>query len=224
MTQLEKRLKVAIRKETGIRLSPLEAKQLARMIGVDDSPSRRSKKPKPASRSKCEPVSVHIRWMIRRDMEEVMAIDASVGLEWDEQDFIRCLRQRNCIGMVAEIDEKVVGHMIYELHKSRLHVLNFGVAAESQARTIGTQMIDKLKGKLSKERRNRITFEIDETNIGAQLFLSRLGFFASEVDEGDYKFVFRFGGKKTRFKKRAGKRKTTQWRDSDGEDDDWIFT
>lgn len=224
MTNFEKRLQTAIRKENGLRLSPLEAKQLARMIGVDDSPTRSRRKPKPAKKPKKEPVSVHIRWMIRRDMKEVIAIDSSVGLEWSEEDFIRCLRQRNCIGMVAEIDDKVAGHMIYELHKSRLHVLNFGVAVEHQAKTIGTQMIDKLKGKLSNERRREITFYVHEANIGAQLFLSRLGFFASEVDESDYKFVFRFGGKKPRFKKCSGKRKTTQWRDSDGEDDDLIST
>lgn len=46
-------------------------------------------------------VNVHIRWMIRRDMQEVLEIEKS-GFEfpWSEEDFIRCLRQRNCIGMV----------------------------------------------------------------------------------------------------------------------------
>ncbi len=70
----------------------------------------------------------HIRWMIRRDMAEVLEIE-SEGFEfpWREEDFIRCLRQRNCIGMVAEHAERVVGFMIYELHKTRLHLLNFAV-------------------------------------------------------------------------------------------------
>ena len=73
-------------------------------------------------------VCVHIRWMIRRDMPEVLDIEAQ-GFEfpWSEEDFIRCHRQRNCIGMVAEFDERVVGFMIYELHKNRLHILNFAV-------------------------------------------------------------------------------------------------
>ncbi len=73
-------------------------------------------------------VCVHIRWMIRRDMPEVLAIEnRSFEFPWSDEDFIRCLRQRNCIGMVAEYDERVVGFMIYELHKNRLHVLNFAV-------------------------------------------------------------------------------------------------
>jgi len=46
-------------------------------------------------------LGVHIRWMIRRDMPEVLDIESgSFEFPWSEEDFIRCLRQRNCIGMV----------------------------------------------------------------------------------------------------------------------------
>ena len=74
-------------------------------------------------------ISVQIRWMIRRDMPEVLRIENdSFEFNWTEEDFLACLRQRNCIGMVAEYDGRVVGFMIYELHKTRLHILNFAVA------------------------------------------------------------------------------------------------
>jgi ribosomal-protein-alanine N-acetyltransferase len=57
-----------------------------------------------------------IRWMVRRDMPEVLAIEGeSFQNAWHEQDFVRCLRQRNCIGMVAEADMRITGYMIYEL-------------------------------------------------------------------------------------------------------------
>src|SRR6186713_2825625 len=110
-------------------------------------------------------VRVHIRWMIRRDMAEVLDIEND-GFEfpWSEEDFIRCLRQRNCIGMVAEHDERVVGFMIYELHRTRLHVLNFAVSKGFSRRGVGTQMISKLVGKLSHQRRTRIVLEVRETN------------------------------------------------------------
>ena len=81
-----------------------------------------------ANRTEKEQVRVHIRWMIRRDMPEVLQTEQeSFEYAWTEEDFLRCLRQRNCIGMVAEQGEKVVGFMIYELHKSKLHILNFAV-------------------------------------------------------------------------------------------------
>ena len=127
-------------------------------------------------------VCVHIRWMIRRDMPEVLDIEnRSFEFSWTEEDFIRCLRQRNCIGMVAEHDERVVGFMIYELHKNRLHILNFAVHSDFRRRGVATGMIRKLVGKLSPQRRNRILLEIRETNLAAQLFFREAGFRAISV-------------------------------------------
>lgn len=127
-------------------------------------------------------INVHIRWMIRRDMTEVLDIEqASFEFPWLEEDFLRCLRQRNCIGMVAEYDERVVGFMVYELHKDQLHVLNFSVRPDVRRRGIGEQMVNKLIGKLSRKGRNRIVLEIRETNLAAQMFFKNLEFKAVSV-------------------------------------------
>jgi ribosomal-protein-alanine N-acetyltransferase len=132
--------------------------------------------------SQKQEVRVHIRWMIRRDMPEVLAIEKN-GFEfpWLEEDFISCLRQRNCIGMVAEHDDQVVGFMIYELHKTRIHVLNFVVAKDYQRQGVGSQMLAKLIAKLSPQRRSRIVLEVRETNLAAQLFFRENGFRAVSV-------------------------------------------
>ena len=83
-------------------------------------------------------VRVHIRWMIRRDMPDVLRAEGeSFEYAWTEDDFLRCLRQRNCIGMVAEHGEKVVGFMIYELHKNKLQVLDFAVHPEFRRQGVG---------------------------------------------------------------------------------------
>ena len=127
-------------------------------------------------------LKVHIRWMIRRDMSDVLAIEqAGFEYPWSEEDFIRCLRQRNCIGMVAEHADRPIGFMIYELHRTRLHILNFAVHPRYQRRTVGRQMIEKLIGKLSAKRRNRIVLEVRETNLPAQLFFRACGFRAIAV-------------------------------------------
>ncbi len=130
---------------------------------------------------------MHIRWMIRRDMPEVLAGEQqSFEFAWAEEDFLRCLRQRNCIGMVAEQGERVVGFMIYELHKIKLHVLNFAVHPSYRRRGVGTQMVAKLISKLSGHRRTRITLEVRETNLAAQLFFRRQDFKAMRVLRGYY--------------------------------------
>ena len=101
-------------RESGERRAPTEGRRaLGERRGAGMS----------ANRTEKEQVRVHIRWMIRRDMPEVLQIEQeSFDYSWTEEDFLRCLRQRNCIGMVAEQGEKVVGFMIYELHKNKLHI------------------------------------------------------------------------------------------------------
>jgi ribosomal-protein-alanine N-acetyltransferase len=127
-------------------------------------------------------IGVHIRWMIRRDMPEVLQIESECfEFPWSEDDFIRCLRQRNCIGMVAEHNDRIAGFMIYEMDKTRLHVLNFAAATELRRCGVGTQMVAKLVGKLSAQRRTRITLEVRETNLAAQLFFRCCGFRAVRV-------------------------------------------
>ncbi len=127
-------------------------------------------------------VRVHIRWMIRRDMPEVLAIEhAGFEFPWCEEEFLKVLRQRNCIGMVAELGERVVGFMIYELHKSKLNILDFAVHPEFRRQGVADQMVDKLVGKLSSHRRTRIVLHVRETNLPAQVFFRDQGFKAVEV-------------------------------------------
>ena len=125
---------------------------------------------------------VHVRWMIRRDMLEVLAIEQEAfEFPWSENDFARCLRQRNCIGMVAEMSDSIVAFSVYELHRTRLHVLNFAVLRSHRRLGVGAQMMAKLTAKLAPDRRNRIVLEVRETNLAAQLFFRSLGFRAVSV-------------------------------------------
>ena len=144
-------------------------------------------------------IRVHIRWMIRRDMPEVLAIEhASHEFPWCEEEFLRVLRQRNCIGMVAEYGERVVGFMIYELHKAKLQVLNFAVAPEFRRQGVGHQMVAKLVGKLSGHRRTRIVLSVRESCLNSQLFFRVEGFRATEVvrehfeDTGEDAYVMQY--------------------------------
>ncbi|TSC79359.1 MAG: ribosomal-protein-alanine acetyltransferase [Candidatus Peregrinibacteria bacterium Gr01-1014_25] len=98
----------------------------------------------------------HIRWMIRRDLPEVLAIEQASFEpdQWTEDDFLTTMRQHNVIGMVAEYDEKVVGSMLYELHKTTIRLATMAVDPRYRRKGIGTQMIQRLCGKLKSHRRN----------------------------------------------------------------------
>jgi [ribosomal protein S18]-alanine N-acetyltransferase len=153
-----------------------------------------------------KPVRVHIRWLVRRDMPEVLAIEkAAFPVRWTEEDFLRYLRKRNCIGVAAELsgpegDSKVVGYMLYELYKSRLEIINLAVSPAFRRVGIGAQMVAKLVSKLSSHRRTHVALSVRENNLPAHLFFRSQGFRAVEVlrghyeDSGEdaYRFVRRF--------------------------------
>lgn len=125
---------------------------------------------------------VQIRWMIRRDLSEVLTIEnRSFEFAWSEKDFLQCLRHRNCIGMVAEQDGRIAGYMVYELDQMQIRLLSLAVASEYRREGIATQMIHKLVNKLSVQRRSWISLTVRETNLAAQLFFRTSGFRAVSV-------------------------------------------
>jgi ribosomal-protein-alanine N-acetyltransferase len=137
--------------------------------------------------SEQQDLKVQIRWLIRRDMPEVLDIERSCfEYVWTEEDFLCCLRQRNCIGMVAEHDHEIVGFMIYELHKMKLRIINFAVAPAEQRQCIGSQMIRRLVEKLSQQRRKEIMLEVRESNLSAQMFFKEREFRAVRVLRNHY--------------------------------------
>ena len=55
----------------------------------------------------------HIRWMIQRDLADVMAIEGGTQDDpWSVREMKMALRQHNCIGMVVEDGQDIVGFML----------------------------------------------------------------------------------------------------------------
>lgn len=132
-------------------------------------------------------IPVAIRWMIRKDMDYVMMIEhQSHEYPWSEKYFIKQLRERNVVAMVADFDALVVGYMVYELHKHWLDLINVAVHPDARRRTIGAQLMKRLKRKLSYQRRRVITTRVRETNLGAQLFFRDCGFRAESVERNHF--------------------------------------
>lgn len=145
-------------------------------------------------------LAVHIRWCIRRDMDSVLRIESqSFDFPWTEDDFIKELRNRNVIGMVAEASERVVGFMVYELQKQRLTIHDFAVHEDYRFKGVGRQMVRKLTSKLSHDRRSQVDVMVRESNLDAQLFFRAMGFrcvetlrgLYEETDDDAYRFRYR---------------------------------
>jgi [ribosomal protein S18]-alanine N-acetyltransferase len=132
-------------------------------------------------------MTFHIRWMIQRDLEEILAIEnASFDFPWVKEDFLRSLGQRNRIGMVVEIGEHVRGFMIYEINRSSIKILNLAVQECCRRESLGSQMVSRVIGKLSSHQRTEIRVHVRETNLAAQMFFRSQGFLATGVCRGHY--------------------------------------
>lgn len=136
----------------------------------------------------------YVRWMIRRDMVEVMTIEQELfSKPWTEEDFYNALRSRNCIGIVAEIKGIIVGYMVYEFHKRFYRICNIAVQSYCHRRGVATALINKLKSDLKKTttERNKIKVSSGEDNLDFQLFLKANGFECYRIIEDRYKFRFK---------------------------------
>jgi ribosomal-protein-alanine N-acetyltransferase len=131
---------------------------------------------------------IDICWLIRKDMDEVLRIEnESFGVNrWSEEEFIACLRQRNCIGVVIVRDySEVLGFMIYKLDKKKLTILNMAVEPESRRHGYARLAIQRLKDKLRQQRRTSVQAHVTEDNLDAHLFFSKCGFRCEKTERGD---------------------------------------
>lgn len=125
---------------------------------------------------------VYLRYMIRRDLPDAIAIEEQCfACPWTEAEFIKHLRQRNNIAMVAEINDRVVAYVLYELWRGKLTIVNLAVSPQFQRKGVGSELVRRLLDKLSYERRCLIDLVVSEDDLVAQLFFKSLNFRAERV-------------------------------------------
>ncbi len=116
-------------------------------------------------------ISIQIEWLKAVDLPKVLSIEAdSFTHPWAEKEFREHLNRKSCIGMVAKYKRKVVGFMVYYLHDDRIDLLNIAVDPVFRGRSIGSQMIEKIRTKLSSGHRHSLTLNVRESNLPAQVF------------------------------------------------------
>lgn len=104
----------------------------------------------------------HVRWMIRRDLPEMLSLEKiAVEHPWSEDEITRRLRQNNCIGMVAikvtPEEEFLVGYTLHELFADHINLVRFVVSPLAQG--VGDDLMRNIKNKTDKNRRNTIKID-----------------------------------------------------------------
>lgn len=139
--------------------------------------------------------TVHVRWMIRRDMPYMLDIDRqSFAQPWSEDALLKQLRNRRVIAMVAEVDEITGGFFVYEHSGPQITIHRFAVDPKFRRMGVGKRLVAKLVSKLGPQR-SRLVIDVRESNLPAQLFFASQGFRCTAIVEGpwdDLERAYRF--------------------------------
>lgn len=116
---------------------------------------------------------VHIRYMVRADLDEVVAIDnASFPTPWDRQTFLDELRQRSTVALAADVLDDwghttLAGYMLYNLCPKKIDVTTLAVAEPYRRCGIGSKLLGKVKQKLTSSKFKRLIVYAEEENLPA---------------------------------------------------------
>jgi [ribosomal protein S18]-alanine N-acetyltransferase len=144
---------------------------------------------------------IDIRWMDPSDADAVLRIESqSFQFPLSKEELKAMRLQPDCVGVVAEIDRRIVGYVLFAAQTKILNIISFAVAPEHRRCGVGTKIIEKMKLNIKISNRDAIALEVRETNLPAQLFFQKKGFLATAVlngrwpelnDEAAYVMCFR---------------------------------
>jgi ribosomal protein S18 acetylase RimI-like enzyme len=143
-------------------------------------------------------LEIQTRWMKRSDTDDAIRIMNSGGAFFDDKKVERLVSKSGVVCVVAEVDEKVVGVLAYDISRvSKIKVISLSVDETIRRKGVGSALMELLTAKLN-GKRSKIELSVSEYNLGAQLFLRSMGFRAvSVLDAGDgssdYRFLYRLG-------------------------------
>lgn len=115
------------------------------------------------------------RWMIRRDVDQVMASEAARADGWTEEELLSCLRPRNSIGMVVEHGDVIVGHVVYLLHKDSVEMIRLAVHPDFRGLGVAAALAAKVTSKLAAHRRNMAYVDVPAADLATICALLRCG-------------------------------------------------
>ena len=136
----------------------------------------------------------YIRWMIGSDMKAVLDIDDCCYSEsWSARELRACMASRAIIGLTVEDRGTLLGFVIYELAGRSIRIVRMGVDPRERRCGVATSMLDRLKSKLSSQRRLVLTVDVDGHSIFAQKCLAKNGFTAEPLPNDVIRFTYKQG-------------------------------
>ncbi len=130
---------------------------------------------------------LQLRPSVSSDLDEVMAIEnASFSYPWSSRFFLQELKVPCARSLLAILDGKAVGYVIYWLVANEVDIHNLAVIPVHRRRGLGTALLQAVIEEAQQRKSERVTLEVRKSNEAAQKLYCSLGFKVKGVRKGYY--------------------------------------
>jgi len=116
-----------------------------------------------------------------------MAIErASFAYPWSSRFFLQEPEVECARSVVAEVNGRVVGYVLFWLLPDEIDIHNIAVHREFRRRGLGRLLLNQVVSRARRRQSLRVTLEVRISNIGARKLYEATGFVVSGVRRGYY--------------------------------------
>lgn len=142
---------------------------------------------------------INIRWMLRKDLSVVYALDRECFEHyWSLDHFEKSLRVPSLTSLVAEyVDHEtdqrlIVAFMVYVICSDHFEIVRIAVRRDLRRRGFAAKLLQRIDRRLDVYTRTFVTASVDECNFEAQQFLKAQGFVCTKLEHGLTGSAYRF--------------------------------
>ena len=127
------------------------------------------------------------RPMTTADMDEIMLIErSSYRFPWSQGFFLQELQVACARSILAEVDGKIVGYVLFWLLPGTIDIHNLATHVEFRRRGIARLLLGQVLSRASAQSVSRVTLEVRKSNLPAQKLYESIGFSTTGVRKGYY--------------------------------------
>ena len=125
--------------------------------------------------------------MTTADLDEVMVIErTSFRFPWSTGFFLQELQVACARSILAEIDGRIVGYVLFWMLPGALDIHNIAVHVDFRRRGIARVLLGQVVSEAKRQSNVRVMLEVRRSNIQAQKLYESLGFVATGIRKGYY--------------------------------------
>ncbi len=125
--------------------------------------------------------------MTTADLDEVMAIERTAfPFPWSVGFFRQELQVACARSILAEVDGKIIGYVLFWLLPGAIDIHNIAVHADFRRQGVARLMLRKIVDEAKRQSITRVVLEVRKSNLPAQQLYEVMGFSTSGIRKGYY--------------------------------------